>query len=298
MTLRITQGMMNIQLIRNLNNNLARIDNRQNQLETGRKINRPSDDPVGITYSLRYRSELTINAQYQRNLDMALTWLDFTDSMLNEAGNILHRAYELAIQGSNGTNPPEAMYAIKQEIDELYAQMVEVANSQLNGKYVFNGQKTDVRPYDAANAAQAVTDSYQIQFEVIQGVLVPINLTGNDVFGAPNDPMNTFQILKDLSNALGNNNHTAVKNLSEKIQQRMDAILAFRSEIGARVNRVELIESRLKDMNVHLNSLQAKTEDADMAELITKLKMDENVYNASLAVGARVITPSLVDFLK
>jgi flagellar hook-associated protein 3 FlgL len=133
---------------------------------------------------------------------------------------------------------------------------------------------------------------------VIQGVLVPINLTGNDVFGATNDPMNTFQILKDLSNALGNNNHTAVKNLSEKIQQRMDAILAFRSEIGARVNRVELIESRLKDMNVHLNSLQAKTEDADMAELITKLKMDENVYNASLAVGARVITPSLVDFLK
>jgi len=133
---------------------------------------------------------------------------------------------------------------------------------------------------------------------VIQGVLVPINLTGNDVFGAPNDPMNTFQILKDLSDALGNNDHAAVKNLSAKIQQRMDAILAFRSEIGARVNRVELIESRLEDMNVQLNSLQAKTEDADMAELITKLKMDENVYNASLAVGARVITPSLVDFLK
>lgn len=298
MSFRVTQSMMNTQLIRNLNNNMRRLDHLQNQLNTGMKLNRPSDDPVGITYSLRYRSELSINNQYQRNVETALSWMDYTDTALNQIGDILHRANELALRAANGTNPPAAMDAIKGEIDELYSQLVDIGNSQINGKYIFNGQKTDIAPYDMSNAMTATTDNYPIQFEISAGIVVPVNLSGNDVFGPPGDTTNAFQILKDLSLALENNDHSGAQAAADKIKERMDGLLGQRSEIGAKVNRVELIESRLKDMNLNISELQSKVEDADMAELFIRLKMDENVYQASLSAGARIIRPSLVDFLR
>lgn len=72
----------------------------------------------------------------------------------------------------------------------------------------------------------------------------------------------------------------------------------MRAEIGARTNRIEFIENRLDDISINLESLQSKTEDADMAEVITKLKMSENVYQSSLSVGAKLIQSSLIDFIR
>ena len=166
---RVTQNMMNAQMLRNLNYNLSQMDKLQNQMATGRRINKPSDDPVGISFSMRYRSELSANDQYEKNVDNAISWLDFTDAMLDQATQIIQRVRELAVNGANSTNPPDAMNAIRSEIIQLREQMVTVANSQFNGKYIFNGEKTDVKPYvdDAANpAASAETDGGKIHFEI------------------------------------------------------------------------------------------------------------------------------------
>ncbi|GAB2721186.1 flagellar hook-associated protein FlgL [Paenibacillus thermoaerophilus] len=299
MPLRVTQGMLNNQFMRNLSNNMRRMDVIQDQLSTGRRINKPSDDPVGITYSLRYRSELSANEQYQRNTDAALSWLDQTDSSLNQAGEILQRVRELTVQGSNGTNPPAAMDAIRKEIEQLKQQLVDVASTTLDGKYIFNGQKTDQPPYPSVdNAAGAVTDPFSIPFEVGLNVEIPVNLTGNDVFGKPTDPDNLFQVLDDLMAHLAANDHGEVSKILGRLDSRMEKFLGFRSEIGARINRIEMMQGRLEDLGINLTSLQSKVEDADMSKLITQLKMDESVYQASLAIGSRLIQPSLIDFLR
>ncbi len=107
-----------------------------------------------------------------------------------------------------------------------------------------------------------------------------------------------FLILNDMITDLANNNHAGVSNAIDKIDTRMNKILEMRSEVGARMNRIELIQGRLVDMSTNLQSLQSKTEDADMAEVITNLKMGENVYQAALSAGAKIIQPSLVDFLR
>lgn len=296
--MRVTQGMLHSQLLRNLSNNMKRMDGLQLQMATGRKINKPSDDPVGVTYSLRYRSELEANDQFQRNLNSLNTYLEYIDSLLDQAGDVLHRLRELSVRAANGTNPQAAMDSIKSEVLELRAQMVDIANSQMNGKYLFNGQKTDVPPYpDADAAASAVTDSYEIYFEVGAGVMIPTNVTGNEVFGYPADADNIFRIFDDVIQALEVSDFDTVSSAMDRMNSRLDKLLAIRSEVGARTNRSDLIESRLKDMEVNITTLLSRTEDADMAELIMKLKLDENVYQASLSAGARVIRPSLVDFL-
>lgn len=299
MSNRVTQGMLNTQLLRNLNANLTRMDTNQNQLATGRRINKPSDDPVGISFAMRYRSELAANDQYQRNVDATVSFLDYTDTMLDQMGQVMQRARELAVEGANGTNSAESLDAMKTEIDQLYSQLVNIGNSQFNGKYVFNGQVTDQAPFpNPDDAANAVTDSGEIKFEIGAGVQIAMNKTATDIFGPSGNQNNAFQILKDLSAALGSGNQAGIQKSIDLMDQRTFNLLAARSDVGAKTNRIQLAEDRLKDISINLQSLQSKTEDADMSLVITNLKMDENVYQASLSAGSKLIQPSLVDFLR
>ncbi len=301
--MRVTQKMLNTQMLRNLSNNLGRMDKLQNDYSSGTKIHAPSDDPVGIGFSLRYRSELAANEQYQKNVDSALSWLEYSDKLMGQINSVMDRARDLAVQGANGSMTDIAMESIAKEVSQLYEQLVQIGNSKFNGKYVFNGQMTDQPPYTIANAPLEQTDSGEIIFQIGIGENVPVNLTGEQVFGSagtavvPN-PTNMFQILQDLSSALNSNDHNQVNNIIDTIDSRVDSLLQLRAEIGARINRVELVDNRLKEIAVNLQGLISKTEDTDMAETITNLKTQENVYQASLSAGARIIQPSLVNFLK
>ncbi|WP_373230784.1 flagellar hook-associated protein FlgL [Cohnella sp.] len=304
---RVTQGTLTSQLLRNINSNLNQSQILQEKLSTGREINRPSDDPVGITYALRYRSDLAVNERFQTNVDSATSWLDFNDTLLSQVNDVLKRAKELAVQGSNGTNPQVALDNIALEIKQLKEQLVDIGNSQLKGKYVFNGQFTDKATYDpSVDPKTVVTDYGKLDYIIGAGVQLPVNLTGSDVFGYPptgiaaskNEDDNAFHVLDQMISSLQSGNYSGVSAQIPFLETRMDKVLTQQAEIGARVNRVELMEGRLKDLSLNLQTLQSKTEDADIADLIIKSKVNESVYQASLSVGAKIIAPTLVDFLR
>lgn len=304
---RVTQGSITNQLLRNINKNLGQMQGLQEQLSTGMKINRPSDDPVGITYSLRYRSDLSLNERYQSNVDSAKSFLDFNDTMLSQVGDITKRIKELAVQGSNGTNPKVALDNIASEMKQLKEQLVDISNSQFKGKYVLNGQFTDKITYDpSVNPANVITDNGNLDYAINTGIQLTVNLTGNNVFGYPptgiaapkNEDDNLFHVIDQMVANLESVNYDGVKDQIAALETRMDKVLTQRAEVGARVNRVELMEQRLIDLNINLETLQSKTEDADIEDLIIKSKVNESVYQASLSVGSKVIQPTLVDFLR
>lgn len=295
---RITQNMLNNQLMRNLNSNMVRMNNSQNQLATGRRINKPSDDPVGIAFALRYRSEISANEQYESNANAAVSWMDYTDVTLSQAGDVLQRVRELTVQAANGTNSAESLSAIESEITQLTEQIVTIGNSEFNGKQVFNGQFTDKKPYTLANAENESTDDKDINFELGAGVKIGISVTGNKVFGEAGMKDNLFFVLKDIQNKMEASDYKGLSDSIASLDKRLDAFLEIRADIGAKSNRIEMIQDRLKDIGVNLQTLQSKTEDADVAAVITSLKTDENVYNSSLDVGAKLIKPSLLDFLR
>ncbi|OXM14132.1 flagellar hook-associated protein FlgL [Paenibacillus herberti] len=304
MALRVTQGMMHAQLMSNLNTNLNRMATQQDQISTGRKINKASDDPVGITYGLRYRSDLSSNTQYQDNVASAQSWLDFNDSQLNQATAVMQRLTELTTQGSTGTNTTNSLDAINKEIAELKNQMLDIANSSFNGKYVFAGQRFDQKPYDTNAAgfdAKAVTaDGAAVTYAISESITLNVNLQAESVFGAADAAGatdNVFSIFDRLNTALSTTNYSAVGAELDNIKSRMNKIVSARAENGARTNRAELMDNRLKDLNVSLTSLQSKTEDADVEKLFLDSTVSQNVYQASLSVGAKIIMPSLVSFL-
>lgn len=304
--LRVTSNMMNSQLLLNLNRNARTMNDTQLQLSTGRKINKPSDDPVGITYSLRYRAEISSNEQYTKNVDSSLSWLDYNDTVLGQAGEVVQRLRELTVQAATGSNPQSALDSINEEVMQLKEQLVDIANSKLNGKYIFNGEQYDVKPYDFVKGTDGTfdttkaitTDPGQIQYVVGEGVQLPISLSGNDVFGYSSDADNIFTVINNISSALKSGNITGVSDQLANVDTRIEKFLTARSEVGAKTNRVELMQERLSDLNTNLTELQAKTEDASYEELIMNSKIQENIYNASLSVGAKIISTTLVDFIR
>ncbi|WP_054025399.1 flagellar hook-associated protein FlgL [Bacillus sp. FJAT-28004] len=323
MSFRVTQSMMNTQLLRNISNNMGRMNTLQNQLSTGMKINKPSDDPVGITFALRYRSELDSNDQYSKNVSSSLSMLEYTDTSIGQAGEIMQRVRELLVKGATGTNEQTSLDAIKVEMSQLYNQMVEIGNSQFNGKQVFNGELTGEKPYPTMGvdgtvdliadppllkAYQVSSDNGSIKYELSAGMKLGVNITGNEVFGngiSPNATQaeiesndNVFLLLQRAYDMLGSADQKGVSALIGQVDSRMNTMLTKRAEVGAKVNRVDIVQNRLADIEINLKTVQAKTEDADMSEVITNMKTEENVYQASLSVGAQLIRPSLVDFLR
>ncbi|ABY91762.1 flagellar hook-associated protein FlgL [Thermoanaerobacter sp. CM-CNRG TB177] len=297
--MRVTDGMLVTNFLNNYHNNLEKLQKNQNMLSTGKKISRPSDDPVAVATSLRIRTDMARNDAYTKNADYAKSWLDITDSALNQLGDLLQRTRELAVQGANGTLTQADMQKMANEIEQLKAQMIQVGNTQYNGRYIFAGFKTTTQPFSEDNNSYN-GDNGLIEFEVgAGGNKIAVNVPGDKVFDV--DLTGTSQLLvmmDNLKSALDSGDHQAVSNLIVDVDKQMENVLAVRAEVGAKSNRIDLIQNRLQDDNYNFTALLSKSEDADLAQVITNLKMDENVYRASLAAGARIMQPSLIDFLR
>ena len=296
--MRVTGMMQNIQLLKNLRNNHSGITDWQNKLATGQRIQNPGDDPVGIGYLMRYNSELTRTDEFLENARMGLGYLETMDALMQQSNDVLRRAKILVQQAANGTTPPDARAHTAAEIKQLREQLVMIGNSSFSGRYLFNGQKTDQQPYNSATAATDKTDTSVYYLNVSASVSVPVSITGELIFGEAGSSDNVFQLFDDMIAHLENNEPDEMLKDMDRIDQASDRISRNWAEIGARTNRFELVESRIQDQIVSLKKLRSGAGDVDMAEALIELQQKENVLQASLSIGARVMQVSLVDFLR
>lgn len=297
MSNRVTQNMLNQNFLFNLNKTNQAMEKYQNQFASGKLINKPSDDPVIAVRSMYYRSNLNEISQYKKNADDGLAWMTSTDDALGEVNSVLQRVRELTVEGLNGTNDKSALDAITAEINQLKEHLGEIANTQMAGRYIFAGTDVKNPPYQK-NTGEFTGNSKKLEVSLGQTNSVQINVSGQDVFN--NQQIgNIFTVLSNIVNGL---NGTADNSNSDDYLSQLDAqidnVLQQRSELGARMNRMELSVSRIDDLELSTTTLLSNTEDADLSKVIIDLKAQENVQRAALAVGARIIQPSLVDFLR
>lgn len=305
--MRITNNMLINNMVKYIGNNLTRMDKYQSQLATGKKIQVPSDDPVVAARALKLRTDVAEIQQYQRNLKDAQSWLDITESALSDMGDIFQRAKELAT-GSDGMESPEDLKATAQEVGQLRTQLINLANSTYAGRYIFSGFETD-KPFLNSDGtfAVAVDNGEKINYEIGIGDDININVTGGDLFNNGNSVTNAdvntatgkfVQDITDLYDALNSSDYTTIGNMVTNLTDDMDNLLRVRADVGARINRLELTANRMQNDNTNFTKLMSDNENVDMTDTIMNLKNEENVYRASLAGGARIIMPSLIDFLK
>lgn len=303
--MRITNNMLINNMMQSLSSNLTRTQKYYNQLATGKKISLPSDDPIVASKALKLRTDVSEIAQYKSNTDDATAWMDITESTMGQMTEIVHRMKEITNQAANGTNTAADLEKIREEASQLRTQLISLGNATYAGRYIFSGYKTDVPLLNSETGAFsiAVGSGEQIKFEIGIGDDININVPGGDLFnfgadatdGSTGSFVGTFD---QVLSAMQLDDKTELSNLLGNLDDELGNVLRVRAGLGARMNRVELTANRLEDDNVNFTKLMSKNEDVDIAEAIMKLQNEENVYKASLSTGARVIQPSLVDFLK
>lgn len=527
--MRVTNNMMTSNLLYNVNRNLERMSDYQDQLATGKRISTPSDDPVLASKVLARKTDLAELEQYDKNTRDALGWLEISEKALEDNGNIFQRIRELTVQAANGVNTADDTQKIKLEIEAMKDQLITNANSTFAGRYIFSGFETSTKLMDENGNYNIDIDQYTldnrpvVKYEVSVGQSINVMTSGLDIYGtvaetnimtstfpsgsaigtksekaymhgnfnmtlnytagnldfniggtlinvdesalngsnieltkeevltAYNDalgangiaffnaddelviesatygtgapmsvvstaqfnptivagvdtvettlagsgPMNnpltadditvlkrdgltvvingistnvkpdasvtfappndtpadyaaeiqaeldikfgagvvnvtapgdvltistvgsadgvtpevtvdfprthTSQMMEDINELIGyldTGDHSNLSSMLTVMDTHMNNMLSLRADIGARVNRMEMISKKIASNNVSFTQLLSDAEDADMSEVIMYLQNAENVYNASLSVGAKVIQPSLVDFLR
>ncbi|MCK9445098.1 MAG: flagellar hook-associated protein FlgL [Tissierellaceae bacterium] len=316
--MRITNNMLISNMTYNLNGTLQRLEKLQYESSVGKKFRVPSDDPIGASKSLKFNTDISKVEQYLRNAKDAGSWLKETESALKEITEVLHRANVLTVQAANGPNEEE-LDKIKDEISELKGHLIQISNSTYAGRSLFTGFETDKQLLDENGDYEIGIENEEVfVYNVGVAERVIVNTLGNKVFGKADYDENSNEItnpsytddvssgetpyliaiFSQLGKALEDKDGDKIQEALGNIKSSMDQVLSVTSEIGARANRLELTENKLEDQLISLSELLSFNEDVSLPEALMRLAIEENVYRASLGVGARIIQPSLMDFLR
>jgi flagellar hook-associated protein 3 FlgL len=295
--------MLTQNMLRNLSQSYARLGKIQDQLATGKKIARPSDDPVVAIKGMAYRTNLTEVEQFKRNFSEAYNWIENSDAALDKATQALQRIRELVVQASNDTYESSQRASISEEIKQLTEHLASIANTKVGDKYIFNGTDTLTQPVDLNQTPPVVSaNTNEVKIELSKGIYISVNVNPTKVFNYDNKAKGNglFSDLESLNNDL-NDATKSGKDINQYlgyIDKHINNLLSARAELGARLNRIELMEERIDQQEVIANRILSDNEDADIERVITDLKTQEIVHRAALGVGARIIQPTLLDFLR
>jgi flagellar hook-associated protein 3 FlgL len=287
--------MLSNNLLKNISNSYEKMGKISEQMQTQKKITRPSDDPVVAMKGIAYRTNLTEVEQFKRNFSEAHSWIDNSDAAMDHATKALQRIRELTLQANNGTLEGDQRNAAAKEIEQLRDQLKEIANSKVGDKYIFNGTDTLTPPVGDVTGSdpEIAQNDNPVKIELAKGVYIQVNSSGKEVFSK-----DLFKNINSLIEKLSPD-QTSV-DLGEDISNLDDinTLLNERATIGARSNRLELMEDRIDQQEVTATKLMSDNEDADMEKVIMDLITQESVQRASLGMGARIIQPTLLDFLR
>ncbi|MED3643620.1 flagellar hook-associated protein FlgL [Caldifermentibacillus hisashii] len=296
--MRVTQSMLSNNMLRNLSNNYNKMGKLQDQLTTQKRITRPSDDPVVAMLGLGYRDSLNKVQQYSRNISEATNWLDSTDDAISQGVKVLQRIRELTVQASNGTYEEGQRGAIAVEVDQLKKQLETIAQTQVGGKYIFNGKNTNKAPTAGDFSVELSDDDIElsddIELEIFDGIKLKVNTKGSELFKS------VFNTLDSLKSKLEDKtaSDTDISGFLDTLDSEIDHFLKIQADVGAKQNRVDMMKDRLSSQETIATEIMSKNEDVEIEKVITELITQESVQRAALSVGARIIQPSLVDFLR
>jgi flagellar hook-associated protein 3 FlgL len=320
MALRITQRLMTEHSLNAMQLSMERLSRSQEHLSTGRLINRPSDDPTGTNSAMRMREQITANDQYARNASDGLAWMGRTDSTLMTMSDQVNRARELILRGANeGNLSAQAKEALATELDQIRESLFSLSNTQHLGRPLFGGTTGGGAAFahvvDPAADPLEITDDPEAPIAYIgtprvdgsggtgvisrtvgDGVEVQINTLGSQAFTT--DATDLFAVLKSASDKLSGVTSGDVSDDLADLDTVHDKMLTALADVGTRYGRVESALQSVNDAQLDMQASLSEVENVDIAKAIVDLQMQEVAYQAALGATARVIQPSLIDFLR
>jgi flagellar hook-associated protein 3 FlgL len=292
--MRVTHNSIASNVLANLQGNINRLGETQQRLSSGKLISKPSDSPAGTVSAMQMRSELAANRQYARNADDGLGWLTAADSALQDASEQVTRARSLVLQGlSTASTGPEAQKALAMEIRQISEALRGTANASYLDRPVFGGTTKEAMAYPGGTTFNG--DGEEILRTVGANTKVAVNVDGKTVFGEGANSI--FAILDDIATKLEGDS-TGLRDDLARLDTTSVGIRNGLSTVGARTNQLERMRQAADDAVLNVSKTLSDVEDIDLPQTITELQLQQTAYQAALAAGARVVQPSLIDFLR
>ncbi len=266
------------------------------KLSSQKRVSNLHDDPIGVTKILQHRSRLGELENFQKNITFSRGFLDTTESAIAGLQEKLARAHELSIGMASDTAGPEMKQITEKEIAEITGEVVQLANTKFNDRYVFSGFRS--RAPALSQDGKYLGDDGEIYLQIESDSFKKINLSGRDLFEpSPDEKQKGFRgmvdTLQELSRGLQNNNKSQIYDAVKNLQFHLDRSASFQSSVGAISTTLDQTEKRLEEEKIRESSTLSNLEDADMFKISSDYKRTESILQSTLMASSKLLQPSL-----
>lgn len=319
--MRITNRMMANSFLTDMNNNLQNLDKIRKQSTSGKNFSKPSDDPSGVIRSMQLYTGIDANKQYNKNINNVINWLDVTDTALGQVENQIGSIRDKLFGGGNPGYGPTERKALKDEVNGIIGSMSQSLNTTFDGKYIFSGTRVTAKPTniqknggnneiiylgkDGKTEIKKGDNEYiqiqaDLQTEISEGVIMEYNVGATEILEGGG--VNLIQVLKDIVTHLDSNDEKEVSKLYNEdlgnIDKALNNVLKIRSEVGAKQNRMDSAKKMNEETNFNMTEILSSVEDIDIVEKNMEYAVLQSVYISSLQMSAKVLQPTLMDYLR
>ena len=312
--MRITNSMLSASFLGDMNRNLNNMSKIQKQLTSGKEFSKPSDDPFRVSRSMQMYSDIYANEQYNTNIKDTLNWMDTTDTALTQATDCLGRIRELMNVAGNASYGSTQFTAVQDEINERVAEFGQIMNTTFDGKFIFGGAEGLIKPVDLTvtnkinsitiNSANYNKINQKLEVEISTGIRVEYNVNAAEIFNVPDLPPspngNLQGLLNKILSDLGPTG--SIKDITgidlENLDKAINNLLTVSAKNGTIQNRMENAKSLNEAQNFNMVEILADNEDVDYVEKTMQFATVQTVYMAALQTSAKVLQPTLLEFLR
>ncbi len=302
-----TQTMLN-----NMTNQQNKLYELYNKINTNQNITNISDNPLDASTIIRLNKQLSQIGAYSKNVENAKTQINAQDEVFSEIVKKMQRINELAVQASNTPTGEEGFKACLLEINQLKQNIVDLANTQYDGKYIFAGTNVTTKPFELAEDGTITyhgtpfdnTAGYERSIEISEGVKIELNSSGDTIFGTydPNDPANSsglFQVLGNLEATLNADpmDNEAVSAQLGDIQDAIKHISEIQATHSVTVNKLDMTAELLDSNELNLTSQKAEISEVDLPTAIAQLVQQNYALQASMQAYSIISNQSLLDYI-
>jgi flagellar hook-associated protein 3 FlgL len=299
MTEQITSQMQSNTILANLQNQLAQLDQTQNEMSTGLKITQPSDDPYGTALSMQLSGQISAFGSYTTNINDGAAWAETASGSLQSVQSMVERVRELVVEAANGTTNANDLSSASQEVTQLVDGIKQAANTEYNGQYIFSGTATGTPPYQLG-----ATDTFQGNTNAINRAIGPstslqINADLSQVLGsgtAANDG-GLLQTLRTVISGMQSGNSASLSADLTSLDANIKSLESVQANVGSAQDRLQMASSRITGLTTTDQTQLANVQDADLGQLAINFNTEQAGYQAALQSAAKIVQTSLMNFL-
>ena len=283
---------------------LSGVDRLREDISSGLRIRKMSDDPTSASEVVRVGSSMRAITQFRRNINLGMSRASAEENVLDSLGNTLTRGVELAVGQASATANAQSRLIVKAEVDQLLGFAVDLGNTRDGETYLFGGTRAQEKPFTTPVPASGTFSALTLSGNPVDPTGATTLEIGNNKYITPNhDGKQVFldtdalDSLRALSTALGNNDVPGIQAAIDRLTNANANVQALVGTQGARINEMEAARNNLDSTELSLIAFRSDLRDTEVDKAMAELVGKQTLYQAAMGATSRILGLSLANYL-